>query len=285
MDWGTHVVLAAKLLECCNLDKGAAIYSVIPVIDKEPAHFHRVYAHILENQPDFLDIALEIFGSDEVKERDYDAMKRTVDKKIDELNFQILSLPSDNYKEKRMLEKKIYAYKRITEDTPVFMKHAGDACELVKDESVMRISCDKLSAAVSLLSHTYFDTWNNPIQLFLPDCSYCSAQWSFWDNIDYMRFRGDFYKSENIVKFRKDIVKAGVWNLKLRPEALIKALIIRLGEMGQPAIPYEIVDMGIRDFMRYMHINEYQRADNELKFCCHIEDEIRNIIIKDYKRA
>src|SRR3990167_6062281 len=50
MDWGTHMVLAARLLDSSGLDVGAAMYSVIPVIDQKPAHFHRVYAHILENR-------------------------------------------------------------------------------------------------------------------------------------------------------------------------------------------------------------------------------------------
>lgn len=285
MDWGTHVLLAAKVLECCDLDKGAAIYSVIPVIDKEPAHFHRVYAHILENQPDFLDAAMEIFASDEIKKRDFDSLNRLIAEKIGTLGAEMDNIPSEDYNRKRALEKKIYAYKRITEEIPVFMKHAEDAGDLVNDESVKNISIDKLSAAVSLLSHTYFDTWNNPIQLFLPGCSYCSAQWEFWNDIDYMKFRGDFYKPENIADFRKEIIKSRVWDIKLKPEAIIKAFIIRLGEMGQPSIPYEIIDMGIRDFMRYMDIDRYQRVDTEIQFCHDIEKEIKDIVYKDYKRG
>ena len=66
MDCGTPVVLAAKLLQSCGLYKGAAIYSNLPTIDSKPAHYHRVYAHILENQPSILDVALETFGSEEI---------------------------------------------------------------------------------------------------------------------------------------------------------------------------------------------------------------------------
>jgi len=87
MDWGTHVVLAAKLLESCSLDKGAAIYSVIPVIDKEPPHFHRVYAHILENQPDFLDVAMEVFNGSGTSERDFSLLNRRKDEKIKQFSM------------------------------------------------------------------------------------------------------------------------------------------------------------------------------------------------------
>jgi hypothetical protein len=284
VDWGTHVVLSAKLLESCGLEKGSAIYSVIPVIDKEPPHFHRVYAHILSNQPEFLDVAIELFGSEEVKTRNFEALGRKVENKIGELRKELQSISANGLEERRRLENKIYAYKRITEETPTFVQHAEMAGQIVGDSSVSQISQDKMSAAVSLLSHIYFDLWNNPVQVFLPECSYCSAQWKFWDNVDYMKFRSEFYKPENISAFRREIAQSPVWNCRLKPEALIKALIIRLGELSEPSVPYETVDMGIRDFMRYMDINEYQRADRELEFCHALENTIQEIIFRQYKR-
>ena len=285
MDWGTHMVLAARLLNSSGLDVGAAIYSVIPVIDQKPAHFHRVYAHILENQPDFLDVTLELFKRPEVAKRDFAALNKYISEKAAQLEKEFNAAAASDAKRRMMLEKKIYAFKRIGEETPGFIKLLDDARDLVGDERVAEISTDKLSAAVSLLSHTFFDTYNNPVQIFLPTCSLCSAQWDFWSKIDYMKFRGDFYKPENIVPFRREIAKSKVWNTKLKPEALMKALIIRLGEMGQPAIPYEVVDMGVRDFLRYMDIDEYQRADAEIKFLRDLEDEIAAIIYKNFARA
>ncbi len=284
MDWGTHMVLAARLLDSSDLDVGAAIYSVIPVIDQKPAHFHRVYAHILENQPDFLDVTLELFKRPEVAKRDFTALNKYILEKTAQLEKEFNATPASDAKRRMMLEKKIYAFRRIGEETPGFLKLLDDARDVVGDERVTQVSTDKLSAAVSLLSHTFFDTYNNPVQIFLPTCSLCSAQWDFWSKIDYMKFRGDFYKPENIVPFRKEIAKSKVWNIKLKPEALMKALIIRLGEMGQPAIPYETVDMGVRDFLRYMNINEYQKADVELKFLRDLEDEIAAIIYKNFAR-
>jgi len=65
MDWGTHIVLSAKLLESCRLDKGATIYSDLPAIDIKPAHYHRVFAHILENIPCILDAGLDVFSGEE----------------------------------------------------------------------------------------------------------------------------------------------------------------------------------------------------------------------------
>jgi len=279
------MVLAARLLDSSKLDVGAAIYSVIPVIDQKPAHFHRVYAHILENQPDFLDVTLELFKRPEVVKRDFAALGKFISEKTAQLQKEYDSVPVKEAAKRQRIEKRIYAFTRIGEETPGFLKLLDDARDVVGDERVTKISTDKLSAAVSLLSHTYFDTYNNPVQIFLPTCSLCSAQWDFWSKIDYMKFRGDFYKPENIVPFRKEIAKSKVWNVTLKPEALMKALIIRLGEMGEPAIPYEIVDMGVRDFLRYMGIDEYQKADKELKFLHDLEKEISEIIYKNFARV
>lgn len=279
------MVLAARLLDSSKLDVGAAIYSVIPVIDQKPAHFHRVYAHILENQPDFLDVTLELFKRPEVVKRDFAALGKFISEKTAQLQKEYDSVPVKEAAKRQRIEKRIYAFTRIGEETPGFLKLLDDARDVVGDKRVTKISTDKLSAAVSLLSHTYFDTYNNPVQIFLPTCSLCSAQWDFWSKIDYMKFRGDFYKPENIVPFRKEIAKSKVWNVTLKPEALMKALIIRLGEMGEPAIPYEIVDMGVRDFLRYMEIDEYQKADKELKFLHDLEKEISEIIYKNFARV
>ncbi|MDQ7780859.1 MAG: hypothetical protein RDV41_14275, partial [Planctomycetota bacterium] len=119
-------------------------------------------------------------------------------------------------------------------------------------------------------------------QVFLPFSSLCSAQWTFWDNIDYLKFRGDFYKPAMIVPFRREIAANPIWNTKLKPEALIKATIIRLGEMGKPAIPYEVIDIGVRNFMRYMDINEYQRVDHEIAFLRKLEELMTATITRQF---
>lgn len=276
MDWGTHVVLAAKLLDSCGLDKGAAIYSNLPVIDNKPAHYHRVYAHILENQPSILDVAIEIFGSKEVASRDFDALAKRMSAKVDHLKKGVEK--ASGYEERNGFEKKIYAYTRIIEEAETFVELTDKARDLLADDDVSKISGDKMSAAVSLISHIYFDTFNNPVQVFLPHSSLPSAQWDFWDNIDYMRFRSEFYNDDNINVFRQEIARSKVWEVRLTPAALIKAMIIRVGELSQPSIKYEVIDWAIREFLRYMDVGHYYRADVELEFCRDIEADIIRII-------
>jgi len=280
MDWGTHVVLSAKLLESCNLDRGAAIYSDLPAIDSKPAHYHRVYAHILENQPSILDAAMEIFGSEEVASRDFHALGERMTGRIDGLRKG--SEKAATYEERSELDKKIYAYERIIEEAELFLEHTARARDILGDDNITNISSDKMSAGVSLISHIYFDTFNNPVQVFLPDSSLPSGQWEFWDKIDYMRFRGEFYNDDNINVFRQEISRSESWNVQLTPAAVIKAMIIRIGELSQPAIQYEVIDWAIRKFLRYMDVDTYYRADVELQFCHNIEADITRIVMAKF---
>lgn len=45
MDSKTHILFAVKLLELCGCDKSAAVYSIIPTIDKDKPCFAGLYAH------------------------------------------------------------------------------------------------------------------------------------------------------------------------------------------------------------------------------------------------
>lgn len=264
MDWGTHFILAAGILESCDCNKGATIYSVLPVIDRKPAHFHRVYAHILANQPKILDAAIEIFTG----------VKTGVDK--------------DSYE-----------YKRIKEDEEMLKGYLNESKKIIIDDAITKVTSDKVSAAVSLISHAYFDTFNNPVQMFLPESSLCSAQWDFWDNIDYLKFRSEFYEDKNIIPFREKMAKSSIWEAKpdlnefpydirkrvestldkkLNPYALIKAMIIRVGEMAKPSISYNVIERGIRRFLRYLELDEYIRADREMQFCQKLEAQITKTI-------
>lgn len=279
MDWGTHIVLANKILEICGLDKGASIYSTLPAIDSKPPEYHRVYAHILENQPVILDAALDIFQSEPAKIRDFEGLNELLKNRVSQFKAQFVDASSQ---ERRGLQQKIYAYTRIVEETQKFLQLTDQASALLNDDSIANLSTDKLSGGVSLVTHIFFDTFNNPVQAFLPYSSLASAHWDLWDNIDYLRFREDFYQEDNINKFRKEIASDNVWDIKLKPEPLLKAMIIRVGEQGQPAIPYEAIDWAIRKFLRYMGINEYQRVDREIKFLRKLEDRIKEIISRDF---
>ena len=268
MDHETHISLAYKLLQACNADQSAAVYSLLPVIDREPAHYHRVYGHILRNQPQIIDAALEILGGNSSQ-----------------------------------VNRSSYEYRRIVEDKEYFKKLIDGAAKIIANESIKTPSRDKLSATIAIISHIYFDTFNNPVQAFLPESAYCSAQWKFWEDIDYLKFRGEFYSDSIIARFRKKVLSDPIWEVKLDPQlfrkdarerllaskelekkldpyALVKAMIIRLGELAAPEIDYDIIDWSIREFLSYLGSDKYFRPDRELVFCKELEKRIGSLIVE-----
>ncbi len=283
MDWQTHVVLSARLLKCCGLDLGAALYANLPVIDAQPSHYHRVYAHILCNQPSILEAAMDLLGSPAMQQGDFGALRAYAARVIAELRAKLAAAKA--WAERNELEKSIYAYARVAEEAATFRELADKAAEIVGDAAVSRFTGDRMSAAVSLASHLFFDVYNNPVQAFLPDSPYCSAQWEFWGQVDYLRFRGEFYSEPHISDFRRWAIALPLWQTRLGPAKLIKAIIIRLGELGQPAIHYEVIDWAIRTFLRYLDVNDYQKVDVEIAFCRELERLITRWIAERFPKS
>jgi len=283
MDWQTHVVLSARLLESCGLDLGAALYANLPVIDAQPAHYHRVYAHILCNQPSILEAAMELLGSAAMQQGNFQALSAHSARAVGELRGKLGS--TTTWEQRNELEKSIYAYTRVAEEAATFKGLADKAAEIVGNPAVSRFTADRMSAAVSLTSHLFFDVYNNPVQAFLPDSPYCSAQWEFWDRVDYLRFRGEFYSEPHIGDFRRWAIALPLWQARLDPAKIIKSIIIRLGELGQPAVRYEVIDWAIRTFLRYLGVTDYQKVDAEIAFCRELEREITAWIVERFPKT
>ena len=80
---------------------------------------------------------------------------------------------------------------------------------------------------------------------------------------------------------RRSLLKGGSLTKKFSPECMIKAMIIRLGEMAKPFTNYEVIDFSIRTFLRHLSIDAYLRIDREIEFCRKLEGEIeKNIELK-----
>jgi len=165
---------------------------------------------------------------------------------------------------------------------------------------INKISDNKHSITLSILSHIYFDTFTKPIQFFLPHSSSTSAQFQFFEEIDYLKLKNYFYNN-NTLEFQKQMLNHDIWEAKfslkdfkpivqkrLKKEKLLeqpldvlsltKAMIIRIGELSHPSINYEIIDYSIRNFLRQLNINKYLRVDREIEFLRKLETEIKTTL-------
>ncbi len=258
MDELTRGILSIKLLKACDCDINSAIYSFIPLLGKEL----EIYTHNLHNLPKILDSAMAVFTNQKLK-----------------------------------FSKNTSYYMHIKKNQEKFINFFNNACELIKYEGLKKIEQNKVHATLSFISHIYFDTFIRPVQFFLPHSSICSGNWEFWDNIDFFAFKERQQNKEFNFNFREKILKSKVWNIKfdlntfpmivqrrllkeklldkkLNPVAMIKAMVIKIGEMGRPFINYGTVDFSIRELFTYLGEKKYMRVDREAEFLRRLDDEI-----------
>lgn len=190
MDSLTHVYFAWRLADISGTDNASAYAALFPQIDRNPPYFHRLYAHNFALAKDLSSIGQEVMATGEVPAR-----------------------YKDNYAWKRFLEERprILSYRdKFSEATGVSLPSPG---------------ADALSGAIAYLSHIYFDTYNNPVQAFLPEVVHSCAQVKLWKRLNPVAFRLSLYESDNIEAFRKRLYFSALWDARLEPHALAYALI------------------------------------------------------------
>ncbi len=207
MDSLTHLYFAHRLLSASSLDTSAAICGLFPQIDRIPAYFHRLYAHPFSQMK-----RLGAIGS-------YVVQKQTI---------------------KNGLEQD-YEWRRFLEELPR-MKRLIDEFEGLSGNSLSNFSADPLSVTLAVVSHTYNDTFNNPVQAFLPQWVYPSGRWQLWSEVHGINFRTVLYSTENISALRDEFFQREKWNLKLDAASLISAMINRTAEACALPVPKDIVD-------------------------------------------
>jgi len=262
MDELTKGILSAKLLEVCGCNINSAIYTFTPIENEEL----RLYTHSLHNLPQVLDSAIEIFT-----------------------------------REKTKIAKNPIYYMNLKKDHERLISLFSSLCGLLDYKGQKKIEQNKMHAALSCMNHIYFDTFTKPIQFFLPHSSICSGNWEFWDSINFFTFKEKLQNKEFNFNFKEKIIRSEVWNTKfdlkifpmivqrrlikeklldkkLNPASMVKAMIIKIGEMGRPFINYEAIDFSIRELFVYLNEKKYTRVDREIEFLRRLDKEIIRIL-------
>ena len=66
MDSNLKINFSTRILEHCNADKNAAIYSILTSIDKNFLYLKGVYSYSLGNIPNMINSAIEIFTNQKI---------------------------------------------------------------------------------------------------------------------------------------------------------------------------------------------------------------------------
>lgn len=295
MDLSTHLTLAARLLDSCDRSRRAVIFAILPEIDIEPAHYHRMFGNILMYQTTLLDAAIEIFRLPEAQSRDFTALRERLAPIIDELEQEREAVVKDagpHSFEAQSAFGRHYCYVRLVEELPGFFEELQKVRPLLGDE-ILDPSTDRVEGAVALVSHTYFVSYTFPPMPFIPFSPMASQRIAFADRVDYFGFKGLFWSDNSVARLREELVgHPTMWDRTLdfsreedpsirgrldaangsdyRPQALVKAMIERLGELA-PGIDYDAVQKGIRWYLAYLGCVRVVHSDRERYFLEHVD--------------
>jgi hypothetical protein len=303
MDLSTHLTLAAKLLDSCGLSRRAAIFSLLPEIDIEPAHYHRMFGNILMYQTRLLDAGIEIFRHPEVAQRDFAALRKRLAPVIQELKEEhgrVESQAGPASFEAQDTFNRHYCYSRLVQELPGFFAEL-EKVRPVLGEEVLQPSTDRTEGAVALVSHTYFVSYTFPPMPFIPFSPMASQRIAFADRIDYFEFKGLFWDGARVAELRRrlmehpclwtrtldfsaekdPVILARVQSANGTPyaaQALVKAMIERLGELA-PGIDYDAVQKGIRWYLGYLGCVRVVHSDRERHFLEHVDRQFEESLI------
>ena len=206
MDSLTHVYFAWRLAEVSGTDKASAYAALFPQIDRNPPYFHRLYAHNFALARDLTKIGQEVMASGKIPAR---------------------------FREN-------YAWKRFLQERPRILAYR-EKFSVASGLPLPAPGTDALSGAIAYLSHIYFDTYNNPVQAFLPEVVHSCAQVGLWKALNPVAFRLSLYESDNIEAFRKRLYFGSLWETRLEPHALAYALIAQTAATCFVDVPSRLV--------------------------------------------
>ncbi|MEK6900302.1 MAG: hypothetical protein AABX05_04210 [Nanoarchaeota archaeon] len=265
MDKLIKLILTKKLLEACSCNADYSAYALFPEIS-EGDYSYEVNSHSLLYLPKHLEFADSVFSPQTNGNQNYLHQHRYSLELKDKLLAQLS-------KYKPWLGEKE-------------LELSGD---------------DEVSAALSLLFSSYLDCFVKPIQFYVPLSSSCAGQWDFWDKQDYFLFLKNSADKSKLPKLVGKLSKNQIWKTKLKPEdfnmavrkallqrqmfdkslepeAMIKAIIIRMGELSNPAVRYETIDYAMRSLFASLKVNKYLRVDREIEFLKRLEKMIKEEI-------
>ena len=261
MDNITHILICSKILEKCGCDKGHSFYSILPSVSNDEKKKISLELHTLNSAQKLLDSA-----------------------------FSIL------FNEKNDVARSSHEYVLMEKNKD---KLFNDFSKVFEGE----IGNNKSCAALALLTHSYLDCFKAPVQFFVPHSHHCSGKWNQWDKMDYFRLHDILDDKKNVDMLRKKILKDRFWNVRFNPEdfplivkrrlikenltgakldseSMMKAIIIRMGELSQNMMNYEIIDYCIRHFFTYLGTKRYLRIDREIRFLRLLEERFFDIAEK-----
>lgn len=245
MDRYSHIALAKGLLKIAGENTNMGYLSVIPLIDGEPSFLHRLQCHPLVRGPILVKCALNVFGSK--------------------------SKPAPNVLEDT------YELIRLKEEKEDLV----NTFKIAENKGVEDMAFDEgYGALLSVLSHSYFDTYNNAVQAFAPYESYCAGQYEMWSKVDYFNYRVKWYQ-ETAPSVREKVLAEGFWNVQFTAKEMVKGLIHRVAALTKPEVRPE----SIKSIEKDLGVDKILFNPEVEKFYIQLENAVEKYLVESVKQT
>lgn len=275
-----NIKFAEEIMEICGLNKNAAYLANLPILITKDFPRGTFFSHALSSVPDLLDATEEVFSVMEETGRDVVKARKTFREIISSTEQSMKN--ASNIMEENFYTKKILIYENILiqldEVTSQYEKMAGSSNLLTRQF----FRENQPALLLSIIAFIYFDQWIAPRQVFTPMTFICSGSWQLWETIDMTKFTEQLQTGADDIC--PSLFEGSIWSKKFDSFAMLKALIIRIGEMGSPPIPYSIVDWNIRVLLRYLGLNDYKKSDMEYSFLKNFEAHMKVLFQKEFNK-
>jgi hypothetical protein len=270
------------MLTCCGLDERAAYFANLPAFLSKKHTYTDMFTHSLSHLPDMLEVVGHVFTLLEEQGQDVKKVSPLLEPAIQHLKEDLKD--SSNSMEYYYYSKKLFFYEQILS----YHKDILSQYDQLGGGSISPFSSfykDNLEALfLSFVSYIYFDLWVTPRQLFFPEGATCSGSWELWEEVDYFKLAQWFAKDTFDESFIDDAFQKGRCKEQLVGSALIKAMIVRMGEKGSPPIQYSVIDWNIRMFFRFLGIKGYKRFDAEMEYLLQRESEVQGLLKSKFEK-
>lgn len=243
MDRFSHIAFSKGLLRVAGEEENMGYLSIIAKIDGAPSHLHRLHCHPLSKGPVLVKAALNVFGT-----------KTGNAPSVPEDNFELIRLRED--------------YASFVEDFKVSDKQNAEA--MIFDEGY--------GALLSVISHSYFDTYNNAVQAFAPYEGYCAGQYDMWKKVDYFNYRIKWY-AETAPAVREKVLSEDFWNVKFSAKELVKGLVHRVAALTKPSVSIEAIEKVEKD----LQVDDIPFNKNVEKFYLQLEESLERHLVESVK--
>jgi hypothetical protein len=213
----------------------AAVASLFPQIDRTPATLHRNYAHTLYKAPRLTWLGLACLSG---------------------------GVPDGG---------DVYALERFRVELPRIRAY-GESLDRFQPASTDE---EFRAALLAFVSHLHLDTFNQPVQAFVPATPYCSGQWDLWARIGDFRHR--LYVEGVVDELRAELFSRPLWSqAAFTPDELIHATCRRLAALAQGHIPDAIVT----DAVRRLDIDRGGRVTAAVEYLREVEELIGGLHLR-----